>query len=99
MDGAVIDAVFEIRVGAQANRIAGGTAFDLGEHARDTELLRWISRCQDQKDRLRRTPHVGNLLIAVRSCATVTPASSAAATMKDFILKSSCKGDVRKCCG
>jgi len=48
---------------------------------------------------LRRTPHGGKALIEAKSCATVTPASSAAATMKDFILKSGCKGDVRKRCG
>jgi len=37
---AVMNAVSEIRVGAQANSIARGAAFDLGEHARDTELLK-----------------------------------------------------------
>ncbi len=39
LDGAVMNAILEIRIGAQANRIAGGAALDLGEHALDTELL------------------------------------------------------------
>lgn len=47
LDGAVMNAVFEFRVGAQTNRIAGGAALDLGEHALYTELLRRISMCQD----------------------------------------------------
>lgn len=99
LDGTVMDAVFKIRVGAQAHRVAGGAALDLGEHALDTELLRRISVCRNSKDRLRRTPHGGKALIALKSCATVIPASSAAATMKDFILKSGCEGGMRKCCG
>jgi len=37
--GAVMNAVSETRVGAQANSIARGAAWDLGEHALDAELL------------------------------------------------------------
>ena len=38
------------------------------------------------------TPQAGRLLRAVRSWATETPAKSAAAITKDFILRKGCEG-------